>query len=581
MTKDPGHKEKLQNLINRAEYLIKTRGRFFTEGAKLAIHDMIQDACMTLEDTYQLPFVRSRRFYSPREDEAVHFATRRFTMTPSYKDDENEYTYYGLEPALAWFEKQDMMIGGRTSLLTKSDLLIGKTEEILSTAVIGTEIGNYSAAACKEVTYAIEQIKKAITRSIGSDEELALAIVAGFNALRSFRFSRVLRTDVDPSATLYVTQEGLEGIIDNTNNDPLVKQQYNEIVSIADRYSLPYIEKTSQLMAEEWDYNEINKEFYLWSNTDKIINFIAPDQAVTASLAFVLPAVENEQDGLGHVWIDDLKLESASGNNPVIMNSSFDEGVGSPDHWTPIARSGKPHMKWEGEYPYCGGGDRIYSKQSIEGKDHGLKHHSLYIGNPTSSDEGSWQYDSDIIIVSGSRYTISFAAKIEGKFKQGLKLILVFKDVDGCELDTFEYDFNRKSSLPNSCFLLTMQCDAIQYAFTKEMVYALKAKKEILYTLHDFCQGAEHWLIKQLRPDGSDSFGAVQGGRVLCSTAVTYSMIKMLGCSPKRRKQNFTRWLSTSCDTCWIYVTEPNSHRKKHSVLVVIGKQTCARELHI
>ena len=47
-----------------------------------------------------------------------------------------------------------------------------------------------------------------------------------------------------------------------------------------------------------------------------------------------------------------------------------------------------------------------------------------------------------------------------------------------------------------------MQCDAIQYAFTKEIDYARKVKLAILYILNDFCQGAEHGRVMNRRPEG-------------------------------------------------------------------------------
>ena len=84
-----------------------------------------------------------------------------------------------------------------------------------------------------------------------------------------------------------------------------------------------------------------------------------------------------------------------------------------------------------------------------------------------------------------------------------------------------------------------MQCDAIQYAFTKEIDYARKVKLAILYILNDFCQGAEHWLVTNLRPEGNDSYGAVQGGRLLSAIAVSYSFIREAGVFSPEEKARF------------------------------------------
>src|SRR5690625_7380834 len=84
-----------------------------------------------------------------------------------------------------------------------------------------------------------------------------------------------------------------------------------------------------------------------------------------------------------------------------------------------------------------------------------------------------------------------------------------------------------------------MQHDAILYAFSKDTTYAKKVKKQILFKLNEFCQGAEHWLVHNARPDGSDSYGAVQGGRVLSSIASSYSLIKEARAFTNEEKDHF------------------------------------------
>lgn len=83
-------------------------------------------------------------------------------------------------------------------------------------------------------------------------------------------------------------------------------------------------------------------------------------------ISFILPKEENEDEGLGHIWIDNLDIVSANGGSLDILNKGFDEGETSPRHWTPNARSRNPLMKWENEYPFSGGGDHLKSPYQID-----------------------------------------------------------------------------------------------------------------------------------------------------------------------------------------------------------------------
>lgn len=541
------NKAKLKALVEKAQRLLETRGDFFTEGSKLAITDMIRYAALALEGEYKVPFVRNREFVKPEEEAEILFNTKRFTMAPTYNINGMVYHYYGLEPALEWFEKQDVLYEGKDNLPEKAKFVIKKGEELLKTAVVGTGIGDYDFSAGEKLKEAIENVKKAKEQFnvIVDGEELGKTIVQCFNKIKDFRFSRILRTDIDPSATLYMTEKNLQELKETVEKDTLIKEQYEQIKKLADSYSLDYIEKVSAFnMTEAVDYNEMNKYFYVWSSTDKIVNFKAPKRAVKATISFILPSEENEQDGLGHVWVDNLEVLSASGSSLEILNSGFDEGESIPLYWKAEVHKGNPVLKWEGTYPYCGGGEKtpfVMSNQSSETtfdyKEDGSKH-SIYICNPTPMDEGAWSYENEIALKGGMGYTLTFNAKIDGKFKKGLKTVIIYKDEKDNVIEVYEYYFNRKSTIRNS-FLLTMQCDAVRYAFSDDINYALKAKKEILYILNDFCQGAEHWLITNLRPEGSDAYGAVQGGRVLSSIASTYSMIKKAQVFSKDEKEQF------------------------------------------
>ncbi|WP_168120541.1 heparinase II/III family protein [Paenibacillus sp. HB172176] len=539
---------KLQELVEWAEQLAEARGPYYTDGAHLALIDMIDEARKALEGA-EKPFVRSREFLAPRDEEAILFATRRYTMTPSYLPEGQVHHEYGLEPALQWFEKQDMMHGGAERLRDRAHAAIGQAETALQAATWGEEVGSFDKAAGTRLEHAVEHAKEALSAHASAKvagEPLALAVVQCLNRYREFRHSRRLRRNDESSANLYLSQEGMERLKETVRCDAALREQYERIVEISNRYTLEQIEQASSLMMTETiDYAHANEAFYLWSSTDKIVNFTTPEGAASASLSFILPSANNEREGLGHVWIDNVQILSAVGGILPLRNGGFDEGVDSPAHWQGEALRGFPVLRWEDRYPYCGGGDRSTvdrvnpSSQIDFDYAAGDQRRSIYIENPTADDEGAWSTAEDFEIAGDAGYTLTFAAKLDGKLRSGLKAVLRFKDERGELLEEFVYSFNRKSSLPNSCFLLTLQCDAIRYAMTGDMHYADKTKKEILYTLNDFCQGAEHWLVTNERPQGSDSYGAVQGGRVLCSVAVSYSLIRSANIFTAEEKKRF------------------------------------------
>lgn len=541
------NRERLQELVDDVHTLLETRKQYFTAGAKLALNDVLNDAELALHGQYRPPFVRNRAFYTPRDEEGVCFATKRFTMAPTYLLEGRVYGEYGLEPALQWFEHQDMLSIGHDKLVEKARFVLETGEKILASATLGHQVGDYDSSAAVALRDAIGDVRRELGRTTDSDlKQLACTVVRCFDALRDFRHSRVLRTDLERDSILYLTEKEVEHIRESIKFDPLIADQHKQIVALSEKYTLDYIDKALTLiMTDKADYSLINKDFYVWSSTDKIVNFTAPENAVKGKLSFVLPRRENEQSGLGHVWIDDLKILSAQLGEVKILNSGFDEGLSAPAHWHGCAFSGEPTMRWESEYPFCGGGDRYGvegpnpSSQVAPSSHQGESRRSLYICNQTGNDEGGWVYDEDFPVQGGTGYTLTFAAKIDGKFRKGIKVVISYFDDADQVIDSYEYYFNRRSSLSNNCFQLTMQCDAIQYLLTYETNYAVKAKKEILYTLNDFCQGAEHWLVTNFRPQGSDSYGAVQGGRLLCNIAVTYSLIRSANVFSDNEKQWF------------------------------------------
>lgn len=533
MKRKSEHHDTLRALIRRAETLLESRGDFYTDGAKLALDDALLQAKRALDGMNGVPFARNREFLAPRREEEILFATGRYTMVPPFEKEGTVFTQYGLEPALAWFEKQDMLHEGGSGLPGKAAFVLEKARELLGQARLGDNIGDYDVKAGSRLTQSMETLNREMDRfdPAGDGNEAARRIVDVFNQLRSFRHSRRLRSDTDPDSSLYLTAEGLKELRSAISSVPLIRRQYERIEQLTEIYTNEQLERVVDgIMNGHADYDELNRHFYLWSSTDKIVNFKIPQGAVKASLSFILPAEENERDGLGHVWIDDLEILTASGGSLNIRNGGFDEGEGGPWHWAGRAIKGEPILRWEDVYPFCGGGARqpepVNPSSQVTGRSGVVNNRSLYICNPNPGDEGAWTYDGELAVKEGTGCTLTFAAKLDGKLKKGLKVLISFMDEQGRPAGEFEYYFNRKSSVPGGRFLLPMQADAIRYAVTREPMYAEKVKLAILYFLNDFCQGAEHWLVTNSRPEGSDAYGAVQGGRVMSVIATSYTLIR-------------------------------------------------------
>lgn len=545
MTSGSGERAKLQGLVARAEHLLETRGGFVTDGARVALEDVLSQSRKALDGNEEVPFRRNREFLVPRAEESVQFAMRRYTMVPPFNEEGDVYSYYGLEPAIAWFESQDMLRDGASAIPDKAKRVLEKAHDLLDGAVLGDWAGNFDVEQAKLLQAAMQALEDelAVYDPENRGEIAARKIIDVYNRLREFRHSRRLRTDLEPASSLYLTTKDMENLRANLQASGTLRARYEELQRWTELYSLEDLKRAvAGFMYERVDYEEMNRHFYLWSHTDKIVNFKAPPGTVQAALSWVLPADDNERDGLGHVWIDDVDILTASGASLAILNGGFDEGTTRPDHWSPQARRGAPIVEWERRYPYCGGGNVREVCPSdpsayAYGNQGGGSKRSLYICNPTPEDEGAWKYDGAFSVQEGTQCTLTFSAKLDGKLKKGLQAIISFMDDQGHPTGEFVYSFNRKSSLSGGRFQLVMQADAIRYAVTGDRLYATKAKLAMLYILHDFCQGAEHWMVTNLRPEGNDGYGAVQGGRLLSVLAVSYSLIRQADVFDAREKK--------------------------------------------
>lgn len=525
---DKSARETLQERVEEAQQLLKQRAMYYTDADKEALEVMLRRAELALEGKNEVPFTRNREFYVPREEEQVEYALERYTMVPTYLT-KGVWDFYGLSKSLQWFKDRDVSQMSGKDMEDRARYLLQSAEDMLGHTLAGNKVGEYSLAWRSELYESLNHLRRAF--DCGS-EKLGLAIVRMENAIRNYRDSRVLLSDIESDFNLYLSPDEIEKLKNTIEKDEMLKQQFQQMKDIADRYTLEDIELAYAATQSDSDnYLEFNKRFYIWSYTDKIANFSAPDNAVKANISFVLPSEENETDGLGHVWIDDVDVLSAAGRNMEIENPGFEEGEEIPRGWVPCSLKGTPVMRWEKEYPYCG-------------KEQG----SIYIENPTAQDEGAWMHEKVYEVKGGSGYTLTFRAKIDGKFKKGFKTIISFWDESGNPLENYVYYFNRKSYLPPVCFALEMQCDAILYALTGETIYAKKAKTEMLYVTNDFCQGIETWLTQNVRPEGCDAYGAVQGGRILTSLACTYMFIRNAGVFAEEEKNTLYKRISYMLD---------------------------------
>lgn len=517
----------LLNVIREAEQLLQASNEYFTKGAKIDILDLLQSAKQSLQSTAS-PFTRNRQFYKYEDADHYSFHIDRFTMVPPFQRDGDVYTRYGLVEALAWLKQQHLLAGGLAQTRGRAELALHKAAELLQQAKVGEQVGNYPANSLRSLKAATDKLSAALNDPAATQEQLATAAVKCFNELRACRHSRILRTDADPFCSLYMNDEELGSLKATIHNDPFIASYYERIKALSAQFTLDELQRSLELISDQQaDYDELNQHFYLWSSTDKIVNFQAPQETAYGKISFILPSIENETDGLGHVWIDNVQIHSASEGQLTIHNHHFEEGDGAPLYWIPVARKGTPIMKWEDQYPFNRADDSSSSA------------HSIYMCNPTDQDEASWEYSESLPLISGNKYTLMFDAKIDGKLMRGIKTVLTFYNERHEDIGQFDYYFNRKSSIAGGRYQLAMQCDAIQYHLTRDRYYAEKVKAALLFIFNDFCQGAEHWMITNLRPEGSDNYGAVQAGRLLSVAAVSYSMIKPANVFTAAEKDRF------------------------------------------
>lgn len=501
----------LRKLIQESKACLADLRPYTTYVAQLALEDMIQQAEAAVnqdenDECGLLPFTTKREFgdWHWNKEDACQFAKKRYTMASVWFEPGKAYSTYGLEDALAWFKTQDLRKPLAVSEINEKSyekqacefLPMAETceyyekicREFLNNITYGNSIGQYSNLAGEALSQALNQLTK--IREENTDiTAIAKALTACLNALWELRLSRVLcsESNLESGGNILLSAAQMEKIRHKIESDSLTKGQYEQIKAVADSASLEQRKSAySALFATIDDYEQLNREFVIETSAGNRPSFAVPKGTVSASFTLRLPCEDNERDGLGHIQVWNIGLKASEGKNIL-----------------------------------------------LETKD------TVTLCNKTSDHEAVWIYDKEIFLRDDAIYTVMFDAKQDGKLKKGMQIELTFFDKDGKKLGTREEDFNRKAWLYVKKYNLYTQCDAICYWYTKDTAYAEKSKIEMLHFLDDFCQGAHHWLRYNERPEGSDAYGGVQGGRILFTIAVAYSMIRDSGVWNKEEKDRF------------------------------------------
>lgn len=501
----------LRKLIQESKACLADLHPYTTYVAQLALEDMIQQAEAAVnqdenDECGLLPFTTKREFgdWHWNKEDACQFAKKRYTMASVWFEPGKAYSTYGLEDALVWFKTQDLRKPLAVSEINEKSyekqacefLPMAETceyyekicREFLNNITYGNSIGQYSNLAGEALSQALNQLTK--IREENTDiTAIAKALTACLNALWELRLSRVLcsESNLESGGNILLSAAQMEKIRHKIESDSLTKGQYEQIKAVADSASLEQRKSAySALFATIDDYEQLNREFVIETSAGNRPSFAVPKGTVSASFTLRLPCEDNERDGLGHIQVWNIGLKASEGKNIL-----------------------------------------------LETKD------TVTLCNKTSDHEAVWIYDKEIFLRDDAIYTVMFDAKQDGKLKKGMQIELTFFDKDGKKLGTREEDFNRKAWLYVKKYNLYTQCDAICYWYTKDTSYAEKSKIEMLHFLDDFCQGAHYWLRYNERPEGSDAYGGVQGGRILFTIAVAYSMIRDSGVWNKEEKDRF------------------------------------------
>lgn len=489
----------LQELLKEGKHRLEEKDNGHTRADREALEDVLVLAEKALNGK-NVPFYRNREFLSPREEESVRFAYQHYTMVPTFFEKGKPYGTYGLKDALQWYDGQDMRQWSREELLWEKTETLRQCEQLMNGAVLGNNVGEYGAL---EMENLLEQRERL---SIAQEKNLVEALKNCLDAMYASRLSRIHRSDLTEHPVLLLPDGTMEMLRQKISQDDLAAGEYEKILQEADKETLEECRIACEQMQEKYTYEHLNQQFLIQGDSGKAVNLITPPKTSQARLSVVLSSQDNEKRGLGHIWIQGMRLRSAEGSEvefPNVCSLEEKETQGKETGWKAVCV-----------------GNAIVRTENVNGLGE-----CLYLCNPDESDVASVVCGKSLHLKENSGYTLFFRAKQDGKLKDGLYVTVEFLDASGKVLDRFIFLYNRKSVIAVGHKALSMQCSAIVYGITRKKEYACKAKYQMLAFLNDFCQGAEYWMVYNERPEGSDAYGAVQAGRIRCSVASTCSLI--------------------------------------------------------
>lgn len=519
-------KEELNSLVTNAKCLLADENSCHTKADKEALLDMVRRAEEALSGR-KVPFTRNRAFLNPRPTEEIQFALDHYTMAPTAFTAGKVYGHYGLREAVHWFCLQDMAKWTVLQLESRQQEVLGQIDALLSGAVCGERVGEYNAQTGEILRRQRELLAKAKSR------ELPQTIARAVDALFAMKFSRKLYSGQNPHPVLLLSEKMRETLIKKIKCAKLVREQFLKIKEIADREGIREAQIAYEQIWEKHSYDELNTEFSIWGDMGRVVNFRTPRGTKGARLSFTLPAIENEEAGLGHIFVTGIRIFAADGPEILVPNAEFAEIC--------VNLTGENVKYWkviEKGAPIC---------QQRKSK---FCPSSLYLCNPTEKDEIRVECEEILPLKEESGYTLFFKAKQDGKFQKGFQAEVEFLDENGSVLGVFHHDYNRKNVLAVGWRALAAQCSALVYWLEGKIEYAQKAKYNMFAFLNDFCQGAEYWMVYNERPEGCDAYGAVQAGRIMCAIASAWSMIASAGVFTKEEKEVFYQMVDYLLSYC-------------------------------
>ena len=386
-------------------------------------------------------------------------------------------------------------------LQVRYDEVMKLAGDFLAGAKAGSNPGEYPEDAIKKVQEKADTLKALYESGNRSVYAVGEAMTAAENAVREARDQRIL--NVGEEENLFLNKRDIESIRKNTETIPEMKEIRGKVEKTADSYTTDQLKEMYNLSVED-DIDGLNKAGYkVWSQI-KSMNFQSPEGTKKAYMEVRLSPEDNEKDGCGHAWLDNIEVLPTASDNVRLPNADFEKGE---EGWT-FVKGEKTAGKIDDAYSF--GGKK-----------------SLYIENQTDQASGYWK--SDEFDMPADKFELRYKGKFDDKFKGiGLSITFHFLDADGKEIGKTDPLWkNTKSTLvPDSGYMSGYQSSALMYMLTGDEDYAKRSFWYMMLFLDDHLQGVEHWLVHSGRPDGFDNYGGVQEGRNANTLATAYSLIK-------------------------------------------------------